>query len=152
MHILWDRQLEKFTIHVPKQVVSKARIDADLSQDMPDEERYLHYADVHSHNSMAAKFSEQDNRDELATGIYIVLGRLDQFFPSISVRMSCGGTYHELPPGTVIEGLDEAFPKQWTENVKTADRAAAEHALSSFRVRYRESPLYPEDPKGETRQ
>lgn len=118
-HILWDKEAKEFTVHIPKQEVSKARIDADLSHDGLPEERYLHYADIHSHNSMAAKFSFVDDQDERATRIYIVLGRLDKFFPQISVRMSCGGTYQELDPGTVIEGLGAVFPREWREQVTT---------------------------------
>lgn len=118
-HILWDKEAEAFTVRIPRQSVSKARIDADLSQDAPPEGRYIHYADIHSHNSMAAKFSSVDDEDERATRLYIVLGRLDQFFPDISVRMSCGGTYQELNPGTVIEGLGAVFPREWRDNVHT---------------------------------
>nr|WP_325204322.1 LPD11 domain-containing protein [uncultured Oscillibacter sp.] len=118
-HILWDKEEKEFTVHVPRQSVSKARIDADLSQDMPSEERYLHYADIHSHNSMEAKFSSVDDQDERATRLYIVLGRLDRFFPDISVRMSCGGTYQELDPGAVIEGLGTVFPREWRAQVTT---------------------------------
>ncbi len=118
-HILWDKKAEEFTVHVPRQSVSKARIDADLSRDMPPEERYIHYADIHSHNSMAAKFSPVDDQDERATRLYIVLGRLDRFFPDISVRMSCGGTYQELDPGAVIEGLGAVFPREWRDQVTT---------------------------------
>ena len=51
-HIFWDRQEEKFVAHIPKQRVTKAHIDADLSQDGLPEDRYLHYIDIHSHNSM----------------------------------------------------------------------------------------------------
>lgn len=123
-HILWDKEDEVFTVYVPKQEVSKARVDADLGQaDLP-EDRYLHYADIHSHNSMAAKFSPVDDQDERATRIYIVLGRLDKFFPDITVRMSCGGTYQELDPGTVIESLGAAFPREWRDNVNTCGPAA----------------------------
>jgi len=68
---------------------------------------------------MEAKFSPMDDRDEQATRIYIVLGNLDKFFPSISVRMSCGGTYQELDPGTVIEDLGAVFPREWRDNVVT---------------------------------
>nr|WP_325212307.1 LPD11 domain-containing protein [uncultured Oscillibacter sp.] len=116
-HILWDKEEKAFTVHVPRQDVSKARVDADLSRDTLPEDRYLHYADIHSHNSMEAKFSPVDDQDEQATRLYIVLGRLDRFFPDITVRMSCGGTYQELDPGAVIEGLGAVFPRQWRENV-----------------------------------
>lgn len=117
-HILWDKERKEFTVHIPEQEVSKARIDADLSRDTLPEDRYLHYADIHSHNSMEAKFSAMDDRDERATRLYIVLGRLDQFFPEISVRMSCGGVFQLLDPATVLEGVGDVFPRQWHDNVK----------------------------------
>ena len=117
-HILWDKENEEFAAHIPEQEVYKARIKADLShEDLPGD-RYLHYADIHSHNSMAAKFSPIDDRDEQATRLYIVLGRLDRFFPEISVRMSCGGVFQPLDPATVLESVGEVFPHQWHDHVK----------------------------------
>lgn len=121
VHILWDKELEEFVVHIPPQEVSKARVNADLSRDGLDETRYLHYMDIHSHNSMAAKFSPVDDQDERATRLYAVLGRLNHFFPEITVRMSCGGTYCELDPALVFEGLGEVFPREWRDNVKTGE-------------------------------
>jgi PRTRC genetic system protein A len=121
VHILWDKEQEKFVVHVPPQEVSKARVNADLSRDELDETRYLPYMDIHSHNSMAAKFSPVDDQDERATRLYAVLGHLDQFFPEITVRMSCGGTYCELDPALVFEGLGEVFPREWRDNVKIGE-------------------------------
>ena len=122
-HILWDKELGQFIVHVPPQEVSKARINADLSRDELPEERYLHYADIHSHNSMAAKFSSIDDQDEQATRLYIVLGQLDRFFPEITVRMSCGGTFCELDPALIFESVGEAFPQEWRDNVKIGARS-----------------------------
>lgn len=116
-HILWDKELEQFVVHIPPQEVSKARVNADLSRDEFPETRYLHYMDIHSHNSMAAKFSPVDDQDERATRLYAVLGRLDQFFPEMTVRMSCGGTYCQLDPALVFGGLGKAFPPEWRDNV-----------------------------------
>lgn len=121
-HILWDRENEEFVVHIPEQEVSKAHINADLSRDTLPESRYLHYADIHSHNSMEARFSSTDDRDEKATRLYIVLGRLDRFFPEISVRMSCGGVLQPLDPATVLESVGEVFPHQWHDNVKKQPR------------------------------
>ncbi len=133
-HILWDKEKRQFVIHVPPQEVSKARINADLSHDALPEERYLHYADIHSHNSMAAKFSPIDDQDEQATRIYIVLGRLDRFFPEITVRMSCGGTFCELSPALIFEPLGEVFPKEWRENVKI-DSGARDRILEALEAK-----------------
>jgi len=133
-HILWDKELEEFVVHVPPQEVSKAHINADLRRDEFPEERYLHYMDIHSHNSMAAKFSPVDDQDEQATRLYTVLGRLDRFLPEITVRMSCGGTYCELDPALVFESLGEAFPREWRDNVKIGETQGRKEA----RIRLRE--------------
>ena len=132
-HILWDKEREEFTVHIPPQEVSKAHISADLSRDEFPEKRYLHYMDIHSHNSMAAKFSPVDDQDERATRLYTVLGRLDRFFPEITVRMSCGGTYSELDPALVFEGLGEVFPKEWRDNVQTGGVRAVKDGNARLR-------------------
>lgn len=123
-HILWDKQEQEFVVRVPEQTVTKAHIDAKLNRDDLPEERYLHYIDIHSHNSMEAKFSPVDDEDERATRIYIVVGRLDKFFPDITVRMSCGGTYLTLPPGCVLESFGAVFPAEWRTQVKLLRRNA----------------------------
>ena len=89
-----------------------------MSRESLPEDRYLHYADIHSHNSMAAKFSSTDDQDEKATRLYIVLGRLNRFFPEISVRMSCGGVFHLIDPAAVLESIGEEFPHQWFDHVR----------------------------------
>ena len=124
-HILWDKQEKEFAVRIPPQKVSHARIDANLSGDggYP-EDRYLHYIDIHSHNSMEAKFSPVDDEDERATRIYIVVGRLDKFFPDISVRMSCGGVYLPLDPGCVLDSFGAVFPAEWRDQVQPLRRDA----------------------------
>lgn len=121
-HILWDKEQEEFAVYIPPQQVSKARVEARLPLDRFSEERYLHYADIHSHNSMEAKFSSTDNLDEQATRIYAVVGRLDKFFPDLTVRMSCGGAFQELDPSLVFESTGEVFPQEWRNNVKKGER------------------------------
>ena len=75
----------------------------------PDKLICLLYADVHSHNSMPAKLSPVDDKDEKATRLYIVMGNLDRFFPSITARVSCGGTQIDIDPHLVIESAGEEF-------------------------------------------
>lgn len=121
--VYWDRQEEEFVLHIPRQTTSKAHIGFTLEEGTFPEERYLHYADIHSHNSMAAKFSAVDDADERATRLYIVLGRLNNFYPDICARASCGGTYLEIDPAHVIEGIGEEFPAQWLEQVQRENEA-----------------------------
>jgi len=116
--VYWDRQEEKYVLHIPKQTASKAYLSFRLEEGELSEDRYLRYADIHSHNSMAAKFSPVDDADEKATRLYIVVGRLQRFYPDICARVSCGGTYLEVAPADVIEGIGEAFPDEWLERVE----------------------------------
>lgn len=116
--IYWDKEKQEFFAYVPKQSVSKMEIEADLREcPYNDEERYLCYADIHSHNSMEAFFSATDDMDERGTGLYFVVGELDGFFPSIEARISCGGSFVSIDPRTVIEDLEQAFPTEWKKNV-----------------------------------
>ena len=119
--IYWDRCEEKFVLHIPKQSASKAYIGYRMEEDALPEDRYLHYADIHSHNSMAAKFSAVDDADERATRLYLVVGRLDRFYPEITARVSCGGTFLEIDPSEVIEGIGEDFPVEWLDRVERTE-------------------------------
>ena len=71
---------------------------------------------------MAAKFSCTDDHDERPTGLYIVIGRLDRFYPDISARISCGGTFHDIDPSLVLENIEEEFPLEWIDQVETVNR------------------------------
>ena len=110
VRIYWDRKDQKFIPFVPKQCVTKDRVTVRMTdEDLPDECRYLYYADIHSHNSMKAIFSAIDDQDERGTRLYLVIGRLDRFFPEISARISCGGSFVPIEPSLVLEGV--AFPR-----------------------------------------
>lgn len=127
-HILWDKERMEFTVYIPPQQVSKARVEASLPQNSFPEDRFIHYADIHSHNSMEAKFSPVDNADEQATRIYAVVGRLDKFFPDLTVRMSCGGNFLELNPNLIFEGMETEFPQKWQKNVQRVERSSQRRA------------------------
>ncbi len=112
--IYWDKLEQRFFAYVPKQIVAKEDVVADLS-DCPydDETRYIQYADIHSHNSMRAFFSAEDDRDERGTGLYFVVGRLNHFLPDIKARISCNGSFVLIDPHQVIEGLEHNYPAEW---------------------------------------
>ena len=121
--IYWDKLEKEYFAYVPKQTVQKSHLDADLS-DCPfdDESRFIRYADIHSHNSMEAFFSAEDDWDESETGLYLVLGELDHFFPEIKARIFCGGSFVPIDPATVIEGLEREYPNDWHEHVTCKKR------------------------------
>ena len=118
VRIYWDRMEQKFIPFVPKQRATKDSVTVRLTdEDLPDEQRYLYYADIHSHNSMKAVFSAIDDMDERGTRLYLVIGRLDRFFPEISARISCGGSFVPIEPSLVLEGVDSGFPAEWSGKV-----------------------------------
>ena len=82
------------------------------------EDGLIHYADIHSHNSMAAQFSSIDDADEKGDRLYLVMGRLDQYFPEVSARICNGGTFLPIHPGDVLEGVPKAFPDWRTNRVR----------------------------------
>lgn len=135
--IYWDKAEKRFFAYVPKQSVCKERVEANL-HDCPydDTERYICYADIHSHNSMDAFFSDTDDRDERSTGLYLVLGKLDHFYPEIEARIFCGDSFVPIDPDTVIEGLEYPFPKEWLEQVsvrkKEPAKAEKKHSLMNL--------------------
>ncbi len=65
----------------------------------------------------AALAKAEDDRDELATRVYIVIGKLNQYFPEISARISNGGSYLPVPLSTIVRGIPSEFPQYWTEAV-----------------------------------
>ena len=66
---------------------------------------------------MDAFFSGKDDRDECSTVLYLVLGRLDHFYPEIKARIFCGDSFVPIDPNTVVEGLERQFPREWLEQV-----------------------------------
>lgn len=75
VHFYWDKQEQRYFIRVPKQIVSGVSVDALLDdEELMTSDRYIHYADLHSHNRMPAVFSKTDDHDERATRVYIDSG------------------------------------------------------------------------------
>ena len=123
VHIYWDRVEQEFFLHVPRQRVGKMSVDTVLDgDDLLDDERYLHYADLHSHNDMAAQFSPTDDQDERANRVYMVMGRLDRYFPELSVRVCNGGHFCAIPPEQVLEPIPKrGFPLDWLDRIQPAE-------------------------------
>ena len=123
VHIYWDREEKRFFLHVPTQKVGKEFVDAVLDDDdWLNDERYLHYADLHSHNDMPAEFSPTDDRDERANRVYMVMGRLNRYYPELSVRVCNGGHFCEISPAQVLEPMPEGdIPLAWLDRIKPAE-------------------------------
>ena len=114
-YIFWSKSEEKYFVHIPKQEVSKASVD---TTEMPlNDERFTLVMEIHSHNTMSAYFSADDDKDERATGLYAVVGRFDKVFPDILVRISVGGKFVQVPLEDVFDGFMGDFPEKWKDAV-----------------------------------
>lgn len=61
--------------------------------------------DLHSHNSMAAFFSGQDDADETGLRFYCVIGKLNSYRPQIAARVGVYGHTMRVPALTIFDGL-----------------------------------------------
>ena len=105
----------RYCTYIPRQTVSAAGVDFTLP-DM-DREKFLPFLEIHSHNTMGAFFSETDDKDEKATGIYVVVGRLDRLFPEIKARISVGGKFVDIAPEEIFAMPAWDCPKDWDSAV-----------------------------------
>ena len=116
VNIFWDKANHGFFIDTPNQSVTKASVQVYLNEDYSCD-RYIHYMDIHSHNSMKAFFSATDDADEKATRLYTVIGELHKYFPSIKTRISNGGKFWPINPSDVFELVSLPFPDSWKDSV-----------------------------------
>lgn len=116
LNIYWDKDEKQFVAYAPEQTATKVSVDTKIDERF-NTDRYIHYMDIHSHNTMNAFFSSVDDKDEKATRLYSVIGRLDTHNPQIRTRISNGGKFLNIDPAQVFETADLSFPKEWENNV-----------------------------------
>lgn len=116
LNIYWDKEEKQFVAYAPEQTATKISVDTKIDERF-NTDRYIHYMDIHSHNTMNAFFSSVDDKDEKATRLYSVIGRLDKHNPQIRTRISNGGKFMNIDPALVFETADLSFPKEWENNV-----------------------------------
>ena len=90
-------------------------------QPPPQTEEVFCIAEIHSHNTFAAFFSETDNYFEVRTGAYGVIGRVDLERPHAAFRYSCGGIFRPLAagrifnPASAVENIVEEVESKWPD-------------------------------------
>lgn len=121
VHILYDAHAREYTVRVPKQKLTHISVDSELDEDYPD--HMIHVMDIHSHNTMPAKFSPVDDADEKPTRLYAVMGMLHRAFPDICVRASCAGHFIPVNPTDVFDTKATSFPHPviWDDQIELPD-------------------------------
>lgn len=89
-----------YSLEIPEQEASRVAVEAPA---MPETEDRFVFLQLHSHARMGAFFSGQDGRDEVRTGFYGVLGRMDEPRPEALFRFSCGGVFVPVDPYRLFE-------------------------------------------------
>lgn len=120
VYIYWSFADSRYYVYVPKQTVSKVSVDTTLPDIEGDD--FVLVMEIHSHNTMPAVFSPTDDKDERATRLYTIIGRLDKVYPDITTRISVGGKYIQVDPEEVFEGITGSFPEQWKSAVKDSSQ------------------------------
>lgn len=62
---------------------------------------------IHSHGRMGAFFSGIDNRDEQGLCIYMVVGKADQLYPEVKLRVGAYGYFAALNESEVFGGVSD---------------------------------------------
>lgn len=91
--LVYDRREGRFHLVWNQKQASAGSVDYDP---LPDDENFVLYAEIHSHNKMRPFFSPTDDAAEIKTAVYGVVGRINDDVPEARFRYSCGGHFREL--------------------------------------------------------
>ena len=92
-------QNDEYSLTVPDQSAGRMRVVPSLPFQREGADALI---DLHSHNSMAPRFSETDDQDETGFRIFAVVGMLDRQ-PCITVRVGVFGHFCTIPAEWVFE-------------------------------------------------
>ena len=97
--IYWGE--DGYLLVIPPQIVSSEMCEP--TEQVAYVENVVKVMEIHSHHTMEAYFSSQDDRSEQAPILYAVVGRVLDFFPQILVRTCLDGEYLIINPHIVFE-------------------------------------------------
>ncbi|MDJ0706534.1 MAG: Mov34/MPN/PAD-1 family protein [Leptolyngbyaceae cyanobacterium MO_188.B28] len=98
-HITWDDAAETWRLIIPRQQQTPTQCTPlDSSTDNV-------IAEIHSHGSTGAFFSDQDNQDEFGFNLYGVLGRICERQPEFILRVCVYRHCWHVPAKTVFEDI-----------------------------------------------
>lgn len=99
--IYYDTDQKKFFMDFPKQVVHEVwakRIEEPMETALKFIERnYRKVMEIHSHHQLAPIPSSTDNKAERSPILYAIVGRIDNYFPEITVRTFNPNTQKHIP-------------------------------------------------------
>lgn len=106
-YLCWD-ELQGWTLYTPQQAQGATWVYATDTSAASAYARAL--VEVHSHHWMEARFSSDDDKDEVGFRLYGVLGRIFER-PEIKMRVSVYGDWWEIPASAVLELPSEVLER-----------------------------------------
>ena len=105
VRILYNRKTGEFFTVFAEGKATRTSIEYDYTTAeplmcMPD---VIQVCEIHSHNTMSAYFSPQDDADEQYAGVFGVIGNLDMETPSIKFRAGLDGVFTEIAVSELFE-------------------------------------------------
>ena len=120
INLVYDRSTARYGLFSTQVAGSASRGKVSYRQVPHTDDRFV-VAEVHSHHTMEPRFSRTDNENELRSGVYGIVGRIDCDKPQAAFRYSCGGVFGSLyaseifmPDPSVREIVEEVEPS-WPE-------------------------------------
>lgn len=97
--VLYNKSTHEYITVAGKGRSTKVGIEYDFSDSIPlmSAAGMISVMEIHSHNTMPARFSETDDQDEQYPGIFGVIGNLDTPTPSVCFRAGVHGVYKNIP-------------------------------------------------------
>lgn len=105
VRILYNRRTGEFFTVAADGKKEKAMIEYDFTTAEPlmCMPGVIQVCEIHSHNTMPAFFSDTDDSDEQYTGIFGVIGSLDQELPTMKFRVGMDGVFKEIAVSDLFE-------------------------------------------------
>ena len=120
INLVYDRSQARYGLFSTQVEGSASRSKVSYRQ-VPHTDGLFAVAEVHSHHAMEPRFSRTDNENELRSGVYGIIGRIDQDKPQAAFRYSCGGAFGELyaseifMPAPSVQKIVEEVEPSWPE-------------------------------------
>lgn len=114
--IHYNKKKNTYTLDIPEQEVSHARVD--YLSDNRFKDCFL-VGSIHSHNNFDAFHSGVDSFDEKHfDGFHITIGDVDKYLPTISASIVINGSRFMSEPGQIMEGVQLVESKKTKKGFK----------------------------------
>lgn len=98
LQVRYNKASKRFYVYRPEADLSSVSVNYRLGHT-----KDLTVLTIHSHNTMPAYFSSTDDEDEIMTGLYGVVGRLNRPHPQVLFRAGMEGAFCALTESDLFE-------------------------------------------------